>query len=1162
MKTLWMTLIVVAALASPAAPADAQDYRARVQGQITDESKGALPGVTVKLQNDATGVAVERITDAEGRYRFDFVEPGGYSVTAALQGFRGAQNTVRVPQRGDVTVDLVMGLATVAETITVQGSSPLVQFNSSSSDTTLERELIDQVPISGRNPYNLANLDPSIVNTPGTTAAENRPYHHAYANDYDAGGGTRRANAVLLDGVALGASYKTSYTPSMDAVEEITVSKSSVDAENGNSLGGLISLNMKSGTNLLHGSAYVFGRDPSMNSISDPTISVAPGQDTSVLRGTKLRMYGGTVGGPIKRNRIFSFTSFEDWNDQRPLTIVRTVPTELERNGDFSQSVQAGRVRTIYDPNTSTLDAAGRVVRQPFANNVIPRAMFDPVAVKMLADIPLPNKAGNIDNWQGSLYENTDYWNFSQRFDFNISDTVKMFARYGQFKADLYQQNPTDAGFFPLSGSNRDGMSTAGDVVWIMSNKMTLNVRGSFYNMVDEFYNPSLELGAQGLADYWPQPWYSSLYNSGYVYYPALDVTTGTGTATTNRLGRQGREWYQHPDAWTASGRMNYYLGSHNLKWGGEMRSYFGEAARFEPINLVFNSALTANSSDTPDVTNSGNQWATFMLGALDSQTSARLVPLQEPDLKSYAAYFQDDWNVNDRLTLNVGLRWEYEPGATDPLNRISQRLDLTSPIPEMQATPPPIPAQASTLMQSKGYAYSYTGEWVFASESNPYAWSTTKASFMPRLGAAFRIDDKSVVRAGYARFLMPISQVRDTLGDFVNQYTGYAQTTTTLGLANGRPQQTLANPYPANNPVIEPYGQNYGRYTGLGGAVSLDQYQLRPQINDRFNFSFQKELWWKTVMEASYFVNLGSRVPYDINLNMMDPAFRYEQKTVINTQVTNPFRNYLTVDKFPGQLRNSATVALSSLLVPYPQYGAITQTNTNGKHLNTQTLELRAQRPFNNGFSVLAAYAYNYERVEQWFDDIANYKVLKTNGEDGWEWRPTDTPVHRLTTAFTWQIPVGKGQKFGSDLNAVADAVLGNWQYTASGRFYSGRPVFFNTSYVVSGNPKLSSPTRDKWFDTTMFAVQDSFTPRSNPYYYSGLNGPKASFTDMTMTKAFQVAGNKRLEARIEAYNVFNMIVWDQPEVNLSSANFGKVTRKRVDSNGREIQIGVRFVF
>ena len=135
-------------------------------------------------------------------------------------------------------------------------------------------------------------------------------------------------------------------------------------------------------------------------------------------------------------------------------------------------------------------------------------------------------------------------------------------------------------------------------------------------------------------------------------------------------------------------------------------------------------------------------------------------------------------------------------------------------------------------------------------------------------------------------------------------------------------PQQLLADPYPANNPVIEPYGQDYGRYTGLGGAVSLDQYQLRPQVNDRFNFSFQREVWAKTVVEANYFLNLGSRVPYDINLNMADPAFRYEQKAVLNTQVTNPFRNYLTPEKFPGQSRNTATVTLGSLLVPYPQYG------------------------------------------------------------------------------------------------------------------------------------------------------------------------------------------------------------------------------------------------
>jgi hypothetical protein len=877
-------------------------------------------------------------------------------------------------------------------------------------------------------------------------------------------------------------------------------------------------------------------------------------------------MYGATLGMPIQKNRIFSFTSFEQWNDKRPLSIVRTVPTELERGGDFSQSLLNGRARTIYDPFSSTIDpATGRVVRTAFPGNVVPQTRFDPVAVKMLAQLPLPNQPGNVDNWQGSVYDTTEYWNLSQRVDVNLTDRWKMFVRYGQFKANLYQQNPTSAGFFPLSGSNRYGLSIAGDSVWVKSDRTTLNVRGSFYNMTDEFYNPSLLLGESGLQQYWPDnAWYASLYNSGYVYYPALDVTSGTGTSTGNRLGRQGREWFQHPDAWTLSARMNRYQGHHNMKWGGELRSYYGEAARFEPINLVFNSAMTANSSDTPDVVTTGNQWASFLLGALDGQSSARLVPLQNPRLMGYAAYVQDDYDVSHRLTLNLGLRWEYEPGPLDPQDRLSQRLDLTQPIPDMQSTPPAIPAQALQLMASKGYGYTFNGAWVFASSSNPRVWHTTPWNFLPRVGVNYRLSDASVVRFAYARYLMPTSNVRDTLGDFVNQYTGYAQTTTTLGLANGVPQQMLANPFPANNPVIEPYGQAYGRYTGLGSAVSLDQFELRPQINDRFNLSYQRQLWWGTVVDVSYFFNRGSRVPYDINLNMADPAFKYQYGTLLNTQVANPFFNYLTPDKFPGSLRNNRSVTLGSLLVPYPQYPSITQTNTDGKAERTHMFEVRAQRPFAKGISFLVAYAWSHDRVQQWFDDIAQYQVLTSDGDRGWEWRPPSdaaVPVHRLTSAVSWQIPIGRERAFLSSIPAALDYAIGGWQYSSVLRWYSGRPLFFGT-YAVDGNPTLANPKNARWFDTGMFHVQDSFTPRSNPWVYDGLDGPGALFCDMTLTKMFRLTPKYRVEFRIEAYNAFNHIVWDNPEVALGNANFGTVTRKRTDSQGREIQIGLRFVF
>ena len=238
---VWLTLL--------ASGVGAQDYRARVQGLVVDSSQGALPGTTVTLTNDATGVAVTNVTNTDGRYIFDFVEPGTYTVVAELSGFKPAeQRNVRVQQRDEPHRRPVAQRRRRRRARRRRGAAgercssgaPVRTWSSSSSWSIRCRS-------PGRNPYNLASLDPSITVSPATN--ENRPYHHAYANDYDAGGGTRRANDVLLDGVALGASFKTAYTPAVDAVEEITVSKNSVDAENGHSLGGIISLNMKSGTN-------------------------------------------------------------------------------------------------------------------------------------------------------------------------------------------------------------------------------------------------------------------------------------------------------------------------------------------------------------------------------------------------------------------------------------------------------------------------------------------------------------------------------------------------------------------------------------------------------------------------------------------------------------------------------------------------------------------------------------------------------------------------------------------------------------------------------------------------------------------------------------------------------------------------------------------------
>jgi hypothetical protein len=1154
-----------------AALTPAQDYRGKVQGTVTDEAGGAIPGASVVLHNDNTGVDVTRQTNGEGHYIFDFVDPGTYTVIVEQAGFKKSeQKNVTIQQRADITADIKMAIGGVDEVVTVESPPVQVEFNNASSALTIEQKVIEELPIRGRNPYNVATLDPTVSPGTGATSNENRPYHHAYANDLDAGGGTRSANDVLLDGVPLTTSFKTSYTPAMDAVQEVTFQKNAVDSEYGYSAGGIIVLNMKSGTNEFHGSVFYHLRDPRFNAVSDPTTLRVAGADETRFRGTRLRIYGGSLGGPIIKNKLFTFTSYEKWTDVSPVFLRLTVPTALERQGNFSQSARNGVVRNIFDPFTSTGSSG---VRTQFAGNVIPSARFDPVAVRFLAQIPLPNLPGNDNNFETTKTNNTTYWNFSERIDWTISENWKAFVRYGHFKAHLLEENPTDFAFVPVNGSNRYGLSIAADTVYTISPKWVLNLRGNFHQITDEYAAEPALLGEAGLAALWgSNTWYTSLFSGPNIYYPALDVPSNA-----NRLGRPGREFWQHPQGFGGSFRLNTYVGNHSIKFGGELRIDKGKGARFEPLNFFFRQNLTANQASSPNLVTSGNEWATFLLGALEpngtgntNNNFARRVPVQEVVSPGYAAYFMDDWKFSQRLTLNLGLRWEYEPGPVDAQNRMSQRLDLTSPIPEFQTAPPAIPATVTNLLATRGIQQSFTGAWVFTDENNRHVWQKDKLNLLPRIGMAYRINDLSVIRFGYARYMEPSSKIRDPLGDFVDQYTGYSTTTFVLPLVNGVPQQTLSDPFPAGrNPVQLPTGQSLGRYTNLGNPVTLDEYHQRPQINDRFTLSYQRQVWGRIVLDLDYFFNRGSRLPYSIDLNMVDPEFSYTiPRSILNQTVANPFFNILTPDKFPGTLRNQATISIANLLRPYPQYGAITQTNTAGRSERLHSLTISAQRPFTNGLSFLIAYAYNREKTTEFFDEFATYNRQ-------FEWRDTDSPRHRVTNVVSWDIPVGRGRWLLRDAPKAVDMILGGWQFTTSTRYYSGRLLIFNQNLIVDGNPRIKGSTRGntgQWFNTSVFhALPTSTNPndppnlvrRTNPWTFPGLFGPSIWQTDMTMSKTFSLTERFKLTARVEAYNAFNHLNWDNPGVNFNTpATFGKVTTKVVAYNGREMQFGLRLTF
>jgi hypothetical protein len=1048
-----------------AATASAQDVRARVQGLVSDTSGGVLPGATVVLTNDGTGVSATRTTNAAGRYLFDFVESGTYSLSAAIAGFKTTvQKGVRVLQRGDITVDLKLEVGGIEETVTVTEATPTVEFNTATHDLTIEQEMVKDLPSSTRNPLQLAMLDPMTIQRGSTV--ETQPFFHRTANEMDIGGGTKYRNDVVLDGTPLTAGNKLGYTPPMDSVSEYTIQQNSVDAEFGHSAGGVAIVTMKSGTNDVKGSAYYFGRDASLNAISD--------RANHIHNDNPYWNAGATVGLPIKKNKLFLFAVFDAINSTSSAATNYTLPTEPERRGDFSQSYNAdGTLRVIYDPLTSRI-VNGVQVRDPFPGNIIPQDRWDPVAAQILAGLWMPNNAGDdltgFNNFKASDDRTFHYLNFSGRLDWNISDHWKAWARVSRMRTNQDASDYTN-GNDPLklrntTGSKRNGWNVAADTVYTFNPSTVLNLRGAFYQVEDKREFPDMVVGEQGYANLWPSGWWESYAVGRPLIYSPYLVVDSTSRA---QFGVRNY-WYQEPKGYSVHARLNKYLTQHSVKAGTEIRWKRGDAARFYYTDLRFVTRETANKWTSPS-TKTGHSWASFLLGAMDPGNSrVDYRGLQYANTEFYGFYVQDDWKLTPKITLNLGLRYEYEGGLWDPEYRLPQRLDLTDPIPGMaEAIDPNIPAYIKDYMaQSAGAkTYTYDGAFYFTEEGNKRKTKAWTGAIMPRIGLAWRLDEKTALRAGYGRFVTPTelaNSERDTLGEI--DLAAFNPATTVLGSVNGVPRAYLADPFPQG--LTPPYGKSYGRYANLGDSVSIDKYEQRTPISDRINVSLQREIGWRIVADATYFVNFISHDYYNQNLNLADPRLTYTYGAAVDKSVSNPFYNYGTVETFPGALRRSSTVAMTQLFRPYPQYGDIIQTGTDLRKAKYQSLQLRLQRPFANGFSFVATYAYVKQR-SQWYYDVQDeydgaltwfdFSVTQSGGSGN----PTVAadPQHRFVGAATVELPFGRGHRWGSDWSGFLDAVLGGWQISGIYTYYSGVPLVFGVMVAPDSVQKIARSAR-----------------------------------------------------------------------------------------------------
>lgn len=1137
----------------------AQEYRGKVQGTVTDAFHGVIVKANVKLTNVNTGVDATRQTSDSGRYLFDYVDPGQYSLTVDMQGFdQFVQRNIQVEARADITVDAALTVGTTQQKVIVEASPVSIEFNSSNETTTLDTKTVQSIPNLYGNPFKLAMLDASVAPDPGGYGSPHgvwsAPYSTWAANAFSAGGSPSWSSDLTVDGSPVTVAYKTSYVPSTDAVQELVVQKNAVDAEYGNSAGTSVTIALKSGTNEFHGTAFYRGQYPWLDAL-----------DNRVFRSTNQErdhFFGGTLGNPIRRNKLFNFFSYEQWKQASPGLLVNTQPTDLERQGNFSQSFgPAGSVLTIYDPRSTRTDSAGNVTRTPFTGNTIPASRMDLIALRFMQDIWKPNNPGQditgLNNFTAAAPLDIAYRNISDRVDYHVTDRLVIYGRYSIYRSTSLVDNPTGSpGWLAGDDARYRASNYAGNMTYTLGARTVINVRGEYHGFWDDYLIQHDYAGEGGWAAFWPDStWWKPAFPEGVpVYYPMINIQGKTS------LGLGGF-WYQHPDGGSADLTISHDRGAHYLKAGFGHRRLNGRALLESASGFSFNSNLTASTYVQPDTRYSGNPYATFLLGALDAgggpwsgDTDIVMPMLSEPQSRSYSAFFNDSWKISRKLTLTLGLRYEYESPWTDPQDRLYRGLDLAAPNPTLANNAPQMPA---IVQQYYAGSWSTNGSFAFTDSSHRGMWNGVRNGFLPRVGAAYRLNDKTALRAGWARYASPwifdhSSWSTGAFNDIV--YVGYQSDQGAPPTLQGVPQVFLNDPFPSTHPLVPPIGKGYGANTGLGDSLEWANPNRTLPTIDRFNIGIQRQLPRQFVLDVTYFLNRGHNLPYSKNVNLTDPSLWYRYGPQLEQSVDNPFYNFATPDQFPGPLRYQQQVSLASLLRPYPQYLGLTESQVPGGGSQYQSLDFKVQRPFAKGFNLLVNYNYHLQKNQTFFDDIATYSQT-------WSWQDAGMPRHAITGSGTWELPAGKGRPWLSSAPRLVNALVGGWNLTGNLSWRSGFLLRFG-ALQVSGDPRVSDPSPERWFNASAFQPLPAYTPRTNPWYYSGLNGPGLFNLDATLQKDFAITEQKRFEARMSAYNALNGFTPSNPDMDVYSSTFGQAPYQLSNTFGRRVELGLKFVF
>lgn len=1168
-QVMGLVACIVISLASSSELLPAQEARGNMVGKVTDASKGVIPGASVTITNVAMGTTVSVLTNEAGFFQALYLIPGTYRIVVEVPGFKKYIHdgiTLRVNDTLDLSVSLETG--GVEEAVTVTGESPILDTTSASLGQVVDERRVAELPIPHGDPYSLIGLAAGV--SFARDQRLDRPFEPTHIVGYAMDGTRANRSDLTIDGApstarANGNEVISSYVPPQDIVAEFKVQTTTFDASFGNTEGGVTNLSIKSGTNALHGTASytkmapgIFANDffANANNIPRPNFNY--------------NRWGGTAGGPVYipklydgRNKTFFMYGYEGIKEARPRNNgTPTVPTEKMKNGDFSDLLALGPQYQIYNPFTRRAVGGGRYQQDPFPGNIIPAPLINSVSRSILAYYPMPRTAGNPDgtfNFQNpSLPENAVYNTHTIRIDHTLSDRQRLFGRVSWYDRDSnynnYFGNIATGEWFQFI--SRQGTI---DDVYTLNATTVLNVRygyNRFIRVTDS--NPGnrgMDLTTLGLPAS-----YNNQIPAGIRRFPRMDITGYQGTG----IGGE----FRPNDTHSVIATLNKAKGAHSLKTGMEFRAYRGNDLFFannQTGQFNFDATWTRGPLDNSPTAPGqlGQSFASFLLGLPSSGSVTRAASYAEQST-TWGFFIHDDWKVNTRLTLNLGLRYEYDAPLTERYNRSVTGFDFSAAQPiEAQVRANyarnPTPEISPEQLRIQG------GLLFAAVNGQPRGlYVSPKKNIMPRFGFAYRLSDdsKTVVRGGYGIFFGFLGQRRSD----VIQSGFSASTPLVPSLDNGLSFiETLSNPF--QNGIQEPLGALQGAQTFLGQSITFfNPRPLSPHMQ-RWELGIQRELRGGFVAEINYVGNRGTHIEITRNLNATPQRYLSrspvrDQQTIdyLSANVPNPFYQLLPATATPALRGNN--IARERLLRPYPQFDSV-NTTTNEGYSWYHSLQLRLEKRFSKGYTLGANYTFS--KFMQATDLL--------NADDP---RPTkvisdmDYP-HRLSVSGIYELPFGEGRMFLNSAPRGVAMLISGWQVQGIYAFQSGPAINFG-NIIFNGDVRnilLPSDRRtvQQWFNTNIgferaAGAQLASNVRTFPLRFGFLRADHINNYDLSFIKNTRVAEGKTLQFRGEFLNAFNHPLLPAPNTNPAVTSFGQINGSTQSNYPRRIQLTVKFLF